>query len=414
MALMSGAPTLSPCKRELPSSGAGERIRALDGLRGLAILLVIVWHYLVAGNQADPGSLHQFFNRTFSFAWAGVDLFFVLSGFLIGGILIDRRGSDDYFSRFWLRRFARLMPLYLIVIGLYILALPAAGFFYPARELWLFDDAGKIPLWSFLLYVQNFYMAEANSFGPNWLSATWSLAVEEQFYLLAPLFLRFVPLRLLPGLLVALTVAALFIRNAYLGAGGSVVGSYVLLATRWEGLLVGILVAFYYRKPAVRAWLKGHPLWLMTALGILLAGLAWLIMDRQQLHSPFMMEFGYSYLPLVAAAVLLVALSVDWPVVKRVFVNSALVELGVISYGVYLLHQPVHGLVSLAMLGQRQQLHAPRDLIVALASFALTVAIASLSWRYIEKPVIDLAHRQTALPARWLRLVPASLRRPGQ
>ncbi len=414
LVLVSNVPKACPSDRQLPVTGAGVRIRELDGLRGLAILLVVVWHYLVNGNDAEPGSLHQLFNTTFSLTWVGVDVFFVLSGFLIGGILIDRRGTSGYFSGFWRRRIARLLPLYLLLIAAYLIALPVAAYLNPGHKLWLFDEADRFPLWSYLLYVQNLYMAKANHFGPNWLAVSWSLAVEEQFYLLAPFLLCFMPLRRLPVVLASLAVATLFIRNLYLAAGGSTVGAYVLLPVRWEGLLIGILLAYYHRQPAVRAWLETHPRWLLSILGLLLSGFGLLLVAQQGMFSPFMMVVGYSYLALTAAALLAVVLYVRWPLVNWLFANAILAELGVISYGVYLLHQPVHGLASLALLGQSQRLQSPQDVFVALGSFALTMAIARLSWRHIEKPIIDLAHRPAGKQVRWLSALPVPFRQTSR
>ena len=402
---MSDVPKACPSDRQLPAIGAGARMRELDGLRGLAILLVVIWHYLVTRNGPDPGSLHYLFNRTFSFAWGGVDLFFVLSGFLIGGILIDSRGRDDFFRRFYKRRIARLMPLYLVVIALYIITLPAAAIIDPSGNSWLYYNADKFPLWSYLAYAQNFYMAANNSFGPNWLGDTWSLAIEEQFYLLVPLVVYFVPVRPLPCLFAALAVLALLFRNLYIAAGGSIIGTYVLLPARSEGLLVGLLVACIYRNPHVRLWLKTHQAWLIAALALLLCGLAGFVVGHQEIYSPFTRILGYSYLPLVAAAVLLVALNVDWPVVKNCFTNAALVELGTISYAVYLLHNPVRALATLTLLDGNQRIDNLPALFVALASFALTVLLARLSWRHLEKPFIDLAHRPEGQQARWLSLL---------
>jgi len=380
-------------------SRRGGRIRELDGLRGLAISLVIVWHYLVNHAQAEPGGVAYLATRALSLSWAGVDLFFVLSGFLIGGILIDSRARRDYFSRFYIRRVARLMPIYLLVLALYALALPAAGAIDPDGRTFLFYRAGDIPLWSYLVYAQNLFMAGHNTFGPEWLGPTWSLAVEEQFYLVAPLIIFFAPVKRLPVLLTALTFAAFAARIAYLASGGSIIGSYVLLPTRGEGLMIGILIACYYRRPAVRTWLKARQGALMAVLACLLGGLALFVAAHQGLHAPYMRTFGYSYLPLVAAAVLLVALEVKWPPVKAVFANPVLVRLGTISYGVYLLHLPVHDLVSLAL----AQAGEPSRLMLAIISLALTVAIASLSWRYIERPLIERAHRRTASRQRALR-----------
>src|SRR3954470_12177192 len=91
------------------------RIAVLDGIRGTAILLVLVWHYVACQVQTTPGSRAAYAVEMLSMTWVGVDLFFVLSGFLIGGILLDNRGAENYFSAFYLRRILRIFPLYWVV-----------------------------------------------------------------------------------------------------------------------------------------------------------------------------------------------------------------------------------------------------------------------------------------------------------
>jgi peptidoglycan/LPS O-acetylase OafA/YrhL len=113
---------------------------------------------------------------------SGVDLFFVLSGFLIGSILLDNREAANQFKVFYLRRFCRILPIYFVWIAL---------FFVLGKLLlndWLF--ASRYPAWSYPTFTQNFFMSNIGGFGAGWLAVTWSLAIEEQFYLTAPLLIR--------------------------------------------------------------------------------------------------------------------------------------------------------------------------------------------------------------------------------
>lgn len=153
-------------------------IKPLDGLRAIAIAMVLVWHYVT--NAIDPalfGGGARVLQMVTSMTWSGVDLFFVLSGFLIGRILIAHRDSAHYFSAFYIRRCLRIFPAYYLVLGL----IAMLGMSPLAAQLpWLMDDLK--PAWSYAAYLQNFFMGDG--FGGNALSVTWSLAVEEQFYLL--------------------------------------------------------------------------------------------------------------------------------------------------------------------------------------------------------------------------------------
>jgi peptidoglycan/LPS O-acetylase OafA/YrhL len=102
-----------------PPSAPIERVPALDGVRGFAALMIVAWHYGPSIVRAEPGSLAAYACKALGLAWAGVDLFFVLSGFLIMRILIEKRDSPHYFSTFYLRRFWRIAPLFLLVFMSY-------------------------------------------------------------------------------------------------------------------------------------------------------------------------------------------------------------------------------------------------------------------------------------------------------
>jgi peptidoglycan/LPS O-acetylase OafA/YrhL len=146
------------------------RMPELDGLRGVAILLVVFFHYFVQHVQTRPGSLSAYAQKYFSICWLGVDIFFVLSGFLVGGILMDQRQTTNYFRVFYLRRIMRIVPPYLLFLATLVLSLAWWNHSHPAGMRWLMAD--PFPLWSFMLYVQNFLMAAAGKFGPNFSAVT--------------------------------------------------------------------------------------------------------------------------------------------------------------------------------------------------------------------------------------------------
>src|SRR4029453_12538469 len=158
---------------------AGSRVPALDGLRGLAILLVVVFHLVVGQLRPQTHPAVDVLGRALSFTWTGVDLFFVLSGFLIGGILLDHFHASNFLPVFYIRRTCRIWPIYIVLLSAYFLwtyLRPAA----PAPWVASVIDGTKPPWWSYLLFVQNMYFA-AERMGPRFLDVTWSLAVEEQF-----------------------------------------------------------------------------------------------------------------------------------------------------------------------------------------------------------------------------------------
>src|SRR4051812_38925358 len=207
-----------------------EKIKEIDGLRAIAILLVLVWHYL--GASDGPQSLPW---RSFIFGRSGVDLFFVLSGYLITSILLNNRASPNYFSAFYGRRAFRILPIY----GVMLLIFFTGNCFGVGR---VFFD-GALPWWSYALGVQNIWMAIDQTYGAIWLAGTWSLAIEEQFYLLFPLIVLWLPAAVLPRLLVAMLVIAPILRIASYRAGDDY-GYYVLMPLRADILSVGALIAW--------------------------------------------------------------------------------------------------------------------------------------------------------------------------
>src|ERR1019366_1514205 len=149
-----------------------ERVSELDGLRALAILLVVAWHYLGVGDGA--ASIPW---RIFMVGRTGVDLFFVLSGYLITGILLANAESSSYFSTFYRRRSFRILPIYGVMLAIYLIGRHLGG---SAPILF----AGPLPWWSYAIGLQNIWMTIEQTYGAFWLAGTWSLAIEEQFYLI--------------------------------------------------------------------------------------------------------------------------------------------------------------------------------------------------------------------------------------
>src|SRR5882757_9635973 len=172
-----------------PATNHGmERVKELDGLRALAILLVVAWHYI--GIVGGPESVLW---RVFVFGRTGVDLFFVLSGYLITRILLANTGSPSYFATFYGRRSFRILPIYFVMVAIYLIGRQLGG---SAPILF----GGPLPWWSYVIGLQNVWMAIQQTYGPAWLAGTWSLAIEEQFYLIFPLVVYLTPSRTLPRL----------------------------------------------------------------------------------------------------------------------------------------------------------------------------------------------------------------------
>src|SRR4029450_13934129 len=177
------------------------------------------------------------------FFWTGVDLFFVLSGFLITGILLDTRGSERYFTTFYARRILRIFPLYYLVLFLAFVVLPK----FPALHLEVAGQADLPPQWPYWLYLTNFSIADGG-WVHGWVDVGWSLAIEEHFYLVWPLVFWLSPPRVVALLgaviVVAEPLARVFARETEVKA----LSIYVLTWFRLDGLAIGALLALAQRR----------------------------------------------------------------------------------------------------------------------------------------------------------------------
>ena len=165
------------------------RIKGIDGLRGIAVLIVIFFHFLnnsyQNSNINNLNDIEILIMKLTSFGWAGVNLFFVLSGFLIGTILLSNIESNNFFRVFYFRRFLRILPVYFLLLTVFIFT---KQYFYNPN-ITLFEK--YIPVGAYFLLIQNFFMSHFGHFGPNALTPTWSLAVEEQFYIVIPFIIYY-------------------------------------------------------------------------------------------------------------------------------------------------------------------------------------------------------------------------------
>lgn len=271
-------------------SATTRRVAELDGVRAVAILMVVFWHWIHIPMIAT-GGLHIFTRMT----WSGVDLFFVLSGFLIGGILIQNCQSETYFRTFYVRRLWRIMPLYLIVLGVALVLGSEIVLSQLPKLRPIF--AHELPAYTFLLQVQNISMAVQGKFAQQALTVTWSLALEEQFYLLLPVVVRFTEPRKLPWFCLAFVVSAPLIRISLHSVypQDARFWSYVSLPCRWDSLFLGVLLAYCWNEEKIRVYLVRWR-WRLAALwaGLLLA-MGWMcISAKGVIMSDFITRWGYS------------------------------------------------------------------------------------------------------------------------
>lgn len=393
---MTTAPVLTEIPRveaSAPSPFYARRIPELDGLRGLAILLVLIIHCIDETKFLNGYRWLSYLVAADSLSWSGVDLFFVLSGFLIGGILLDARGSPNYFKAFYARRAFRILPIYAVLVSTFYLFFCAETEGWIPASGWLFGQ--NIPWYAYATFTQNFHWASTGPYYTNWLSPTWSLAVEEQFYLILPAVIWFFSGRRLLYVLGSVIVGAPLLRlfldlNVHSGNAAS----FGLMPCRADALLLGVLAAMLVRHKTAWESLKSHRRSLVSAWVILLAGLSAFVFFKQTDHMGFFMTtVGFSWLALFYLCLLLLALIHPGGWLGKILRNHWLKALGTISYGVYLIHKPALGLVfEFAGIGSPMA-QTPAGKSLVLFALAITMVVASCSWVVFEKPLLKIGHR---------------------
>ena len=356
------------------------RISELDGVRGLANLLVLIWHYgMCTVSIRTPWQSHALV--PFRLTWSGVDLFFVLSGFLIGGILYDARDSEDYFKTFYCRRIYRIFPIYFIWLLLFVLGLYVAGHNSSEALQALFNRS--IPAWSYPLFIQNFFMSSHRLFGPNWLTVTWSLAVEEQFYLLLPFLMRRLSYRAVTGVAVASVVFAPLIRWILTSSGNDYFGPYMLLPCRADALGFGVLLAIACRNKNAWEWLESHRAHLYGVFVLLGCGVAVLTLRQRYVYT-----VGLTWIAAFYASILLLTVVNPGRIETLIFRSQMLTKLGTVAYAVYLLHPGVNALFHLAAFGSVPKIVGLSSLGITLVSLVTVLLLSAISWQVLEKPLI--------------------------
>ncbi len=357
-------------------------IPALDGIRGIAILGTVAIHilYLRAIPAAPPRYLSLF--HVAQFGWMGVDLFLVLSGFLITGILLDTRQSANFFRAFYARRTLRIFPLYYGVLLLLLLLSPLLrhtwwAFLLPAQQ--------ALPL--FFLYLQNWVSPIHHGFYLGVLGPLWTLAIEEQFYLVWPLLVYLLPRRAFALTSVAICVLVPLWRCYLLIHGASTVFVMMNTLTRVDTLAWGALAAVLVRSPEVFARLRGLLPWVASACAA-----AILIIDfplhELYARSRYTESIGFTVIAVGSMSVLLLAYISDakrgqfakW--LDRGWLRS----LGRYSYGMYVLQAFVllpaeHFLPRFSWFGKSPLTGFPVWIVLFLACWA----VAACSFHLYER-----------------------------
>jgi peptidoglycan/LPS O-acetylase OafA/YrhL len=339
-------------------SGSTRRVPQLDAVRGVAILIVMAHNISLKYPVLGSG----WWTKD---GWMGVDLFFALSGLLITGILLDAKGTAKYFENFYGRRILRIWPLYYA-----LLLFMFVGMRFLSRAEYVKVLETSSPWWAFPLFLQNFLLPSSiYAAGP--LAVTWSLAIEEQFYLVWAPVVRLCTAKTLWILAIVEMCASPGLRY-FLAVRH--VDLYTNVFCRQDALMAGAILALLVRREGFvpARWLT--PAWIFLVAGGALA------VGVEALHARWVV---FTFTALASAGFIFVAMYSPQRWLQAVMSNRFVRYSGIISYGLYLLHKIPFGAVQMLGLDRRAWVPAP---FILVTSYAL----AMVSWNLLEKPSLKL------------------------
>nr|ACG63833.1 SxtACT [Microseira wollei] len=368
-------------------------IPVLNGYRGIAILLVFLFHCVSDHVGESAESVNSFYRDIMKLGWCGVDAFFVLSGFLITGILLDTREKPNFFRNFYARRMLRIFPVYYVFLAIFL------GVIHPLIRSYEYEnnlDSTQIWYWFYLENWKWIFEGDFDERGP--LIHFWSLALEEQFYLVYPALIYFLPRRLLSWFLATVFLSALLFRSWLLLTHPLThtlsSGIYVNPLCRVDTLATGCLTALWMRSERILPRL----LWIAPIL-MIMSGISLSIIIITQgglaLFNPLVQSIGFSLLAIFFSSLLIFSItqpensfivhSLSW---------SPLQGLGTISYGFYIYHDPIIWMLDNRIyqyidqfIGKSFILH---DLAAVFFCGVLSLSISLVSWYCLEQPILRL------------------------
>lgn len=381
---------VAPCDSLPATQRAAEPLRldrhipALDGVRGLAIVLVTLYRF--GGEEAHLPLAHHWLFEMLHVGARGVDLFFVLSGFLITGILFDAKGKAGYFRNFYMRRSLRIFPLYYGSLLLFLVFLPLVF----GSSYTLFAEGREHQAWLWL-YGSNVLMGLTGAWNLGRFDHFWSLAVEEHFYFVWPLVIFCCNRRQALWACGITCGLALVARTTWTAITGNDVAMYVWTPFRMDGLALGGWLALALRGPGgtqrITAWARPAAM----LLGGLIAGLLLFSPNTRLLGLP------YSLYAAFFGALILVAITCRKGTLGGSFWNGPVLRFfGKYSYAMYvfqnLLIPILAGWITVAGLSQFVGSYFWGRLAYIAVMSAATVLVSLASWNLYEKHFLKLKH----------------------
>jgi peptidoglycan/LPS O-acetylase OafA/YrhL len=361
----------------------------LDGMRGWAIIFVMIYHFSIPFQQAIPvNDFDLLIGKIFQMGWLGVDLFFVMSGFLITTILYNSTENKGYFKNFYVRRFLRIFPLYYGVLFLLLVALPFVSDSFSQKTQVMQDNS----IW-FWTYLVNWRVAALGDFRGFQSGYMWSLAVEEQFYIFWPLVVYFFKKHLIKISLFFI-IFSFILKLILLQLGVSAVSLYTMTFTHLDGLLLGGIIAVLSCNGQLNQKYK-KLLFVMTVIATAIFILI-ILKDMSFIFYHKSVAFlGISALSVIFCYMLTKTISAkDSSLYYKLFSYKPIIKCGQLCYGLYLLHQPIGVLVSEKLISHTSffvfESYAPAAVLNIVICTMISLTAAQLSYSLYEVHFLKL------------------------
>jgi peptidoglycan/LPS O-acetylase OafA/YrhL len=343
----------------------GTFVKEFDGWRGVGISFVVLAHY---------------FPSAFIGSWVFMEMFFVMSGFLITGILIDSKGRNNYYKRFMERRVLRVFPLYYLCLFILFFLLPHSWIdlsYYRQHQVW------------FWLYVENWLYAIDGWPHVKALHHFWSLAIEEQFYILWPLVVWIFSPKGLIRFCIILFFFSIIFRNTGMQLGFVMPFPYVATLGRMEGITLGAMIAVMVRSERLKAILERYT-YSITVISGCIALLMFAVARSMKFQDPIHYTLNYTIVDIFFAGMITMTLCKDeLPGLKKVLNRPLFKQLGIMSYCIYIFHYPIQGIVEYNFMDYFTRLMGSGNLAkLGCVSLAALITI----------PVVYLVHKKVELP----------------
>jgi len=345
----------------------GQYVKELDGWRFIAVMAVILMHYIP---------------RIFMVGWVVMDLFFVLSGFLITGILLDTKSEKGYYKNFIVRRVIRLFPLYYLCLFIIFYFIPDSFFdvsYYRNHQIW------------YWLYSSNWLIALQGWTPTKMLDHFWSLAIEEQFYVLWPLFVWLLSSKQLMRWCIFLFFSSIILRNIGLNFGFVMPYPYVATIARMEPIALGAIVAVLLRN---NKEILERIAPLASLISFICIIITFLIAGTVHMENVVIYSVGYTFLDIFFAGMLAITLSKNLPLWARKFLTHPIIrKIAGMTYCLYVFHVPIHSIMKYKYLPLLQQ-YTGNELtgfiLMLVIGIGITFPLCYAIHRWIEAPLWKL------------------------